>query len=255
MLDFSRLYKTTPVIAAYDSNDDFTKKMRRAWIAHEVQAFETNPYSVTYVSHTGQGAGDFGFLHMVSRMHGSVYTCSIFGVLSGTFQIHSISDLKYLLPAFSNALEISYNLMSRNDYLLTAVILYPQSDYANGYNNNITELLYNDYHFRRNREVPSSSWTYHDIFLSDVKVAKWRYKYNDYMDTEKAYFEIEPCAEQTIMRFLGLTMPKGTDVTAKDVREIRMDKNAQNTGPDLRVYRMVASREGKYTFEARHVET
>lgn len=48
VLDFSRLYKTIPVIAAYDSNDDFTKTMRRPWIAHEVHASETNPYSVTY---------------------------------------------------------------------------------------------------------------------------------------------------------------------------------------------------------------
>jgi hypothetical protein len=218
VLDFSRPYKTIPVIAAYDSNDDFTKTMRRPWIAHEVHAFETNPHSVTYVRHSGQGDGDFGFFHMVSRMHGSVYTCSILGVLSGAFQMHSISDLKFLLPAFSNALEISYNLMSHNDYLLTAAILCPQSDCANGYNN-ITELLYNDYHFRRNHEVPSSSWTYHDIFLSDVKVAKWRYKYNDYVNTEKAYFEIEPRAEQTIMQFLGLTMPKDTDATAEDGKE------------------------------------
>lgn len=68
------------------------------------------------------------------------------------------------------------------------------------------------------------------------------------------YFQIEPCAEQTIMEFLGLTMPKGTDATAKDAREIKMDERAQNAGPDLRVYRMVASREGKCTFEAGHVE-
>lgn len=74
------------------------------------------------------------------------------------------------------------------------------------------------------------------------------------MDTEKAYFEIEPRAEQTIMGFLGLTMQKGTDATAKDARETSMDERAQNIGPDLRVYRMVASREGRCTFEARHAE-
>jgi hypothetical protein len=37
-------------------------------------------------------------------------------------------------------------------------------------------------------------------------------------------------------------------------RKIRMDESAKNTGPDLRVYRMVASREVNCTFEARHVE-
>lgn len=74
------------------------------------------------------------------------------------------------------------------------------------------------------------------------------------MDTENAYFEIEPRAEQTIMEFLGLTTPKDTDATAKDATEIRGDERAQNTGPDLRVYSMFASCEEKCTFEARHVE-
>lgn len=52
----------------WDTNDNQPSKNALAVIRYAKK--NDNPYPVTYVSHTG--AGDFGFLHMVSRMHGSV---------------------------------------------------------------------------------------------------------------------------------------------------------------------------------------
>jgi hypothetical protein len=54
---FSALYKTIPVIAAYDKlGDEFRKTVRRPWILHEARAFKYNPTKIVYVGHNDQGA-------------------------------------------------------------------------------------------------------------------------------------------------------------------------------------------------------
>ena len=53
---FSALYKTIPVIAAYDKRgDDFWETMRRPWILHEARSFRCNLTRIVYVGHNLQG--------------------------------------------------------------------------------------------------------------------------------------------------------------------------------------------------------
>jgi hypothetical protein len=98
---FSTLFKTVPVIAAYDkSGDDFRKTMRRPWILSEARSFRGNPNRIVYVSHCDQGAkrdpsfattytgnallGEFSlfeFGDMLERIWKSSFTQTILSVL------------------------------------------------------------------------------------------------------------------------------------------------------------------------------
>lgn len=54
---FSNLYRSIPVIAAYDKEgEDFAKIVRRPWILTEARLFRYNPTEIIYVGHNDQGA-------------------------------------------------------------------------------------------------------------------------------------------------------------------------------------------------------
>ncbi|KAL8381933.1 hypothetical protein RB595_005947 [Gaeumannomyces hyphopodioides] len=53
---FSSLYKTIPVIAAYDKDgEDFERAIYRPWVFNEVRLFRYNPTKIVYVGHNDQG--------------------------------------------------------------------------------------------------------------------------------------------------------------------------------------------------------
>jgi hypothetical protein len=94
---FSTLYRTIPVIAAYDKMGEFfMRTMRRPWILYEARAVLTNPTKIVHVGHYNQGAKEaFGFEHMLKRIWNSSFTPTVIGVLCGTIKMQSVSDFKF----------------------------------------------------------------------------------------------------------------------------------------------------------------
>jgi len=75
---------------------------------------------------TGPMLGDlyrFDFGRMLERIWKSSFTHTVIGVLCGSIGMSSISDFRFIIPAYSRVLKAAYEQMSRNDYLLTVAIL------------------------------------------------------------------------------------------------------------------------------------
>lgn len=141
VLMFSVLYKTLPVIAAYDEiNEDFELTTLRPWIFYEMRCFRDNPTSIVYVGHSNKGDRHksgcpifampvpqwFTFYEFGCRIGFNwavTFVPSVFGVLFGGIGMDSIADFRYLMPAFTQVLKLAYEQMSRNDYLLTAAMI------------------------------------------------------------------------------------------------------------------------------------
>lgn len=52
---FSTLYRTIPVIAAYDKDGEiFSRTIYRPWIFNEARLFRYNPTKIMYVGHSGR---------------------------------------------------------------------------------------------------------------------------------------------------------------------------------------------------------
>jgi len=134
---FSQLYKTIPVIAAYDIvRGDLEITVYRPWIISEAKSFRYNPTRIIYVGHQNAGHTDIMapkktsasyFEGALKDIWGRGFAESILGIHGGTFDITSISDLKFIIPSWARVFEVAYEQMSRgkmsrNDYLLTAAI-------------------------------------------------------------------------------------------------------------------------------------
>lgn len=139
VIEFSNLYRTIPVIAAYDRiGADFKITIRRPWISSELQAYRHNPTRIIYASHNNQGAfrgrtwfyggpdeskHNFAFPIVAERVWSTNFATTIIMVLRGWITMAALSDLSYIMPAYAPALTAAYDKMSRNDYLLAAAML------------------------------------------------------------------------------------------------------------------------------------
>lgn len=138
---FSKLYTTIPVVAAYDHiGTDFRLSIRRPWILSEARSFKFNTTKIIYVGHNIQGAElqwsyriasfeclkesqQTTFVQMLDEIWSSSFTTTVLGVLVGGIGMCSISDFRFIIPTLAPILIRAYNVLERNDYLLTVAIL------------------------------------------------------------------------------------------------------------------------------------
>lgn len=223
---FSTFYKTIPVIAAYDTRDEFFRStMQRPWILSEVRAFRCNPTRIIYAGHNGQGANfgfgtrsrlleeksDYWFGDMLLRIWSGGCTHTILGVLCDQVGMHTISDFKFVIPSLANILAPAFEKMSRNDYLLTAALLCQcyhidreTNTATEAHPHIISELPFDRYKFT---DIPSESYKDEDkeISLDGNKIAVWRHAYNDHIEIHRTVLLPGPNAEQLIFTALGLS--------------------------------------------------
>jgi hypothetical protein len=232
---FSTLYKTIPVIAAYDKiGEDFRNTTRRPWISSEMRLFRYNPTKVVYVGHNDQGAewdpglsngydpgleiilgkpkplleelSNFEFGDVLERTWRSSFTYTIFGVLCNQIGMAEISDLKFIMPEHARALTAAYEKKwPRNDYLLTAAILCQLHSRDKGRNSwaEIASLKFDRY--TRKYRGSDQDWTEQDIFLDGIQVATLLDYENDYSGTVRIELTALQNAERVIFAALGLT--------------------------------------------------
>ncbi|KAB8278191.1 hypothetical protein BDV30DRAFT_156454 [Aspergillus minisclerotigenes] len=228
VLAFSTMYKTITVIVAYDKADeDFEKTVYRPWIFSEMRLYRYNPGQIIYVSHSNQGSKrnydifpiippSFG--HLWSYVFGKHLGLSWIGtfletitrVLCKDIEMTSICDFKFIMPPYARVLSTAYETMSRNDYLLTAVLLCgsherPGVRLCLG----INEMDYKRYRFNKTRgPVNRINSAYYEILLDGIKVAKWERRHKCYMNHVPHRFTVVLDAEGVIFKALGLTDPE-----------------------------------------------
>ncbi|KAK4460399.1 hypothetical protein QBC42DRAFT_181050 [Cladorrhinum samala] len=188
---FSTLYKTIPVIAAYDNpggGEEFSTTVLRPWIYSEARLFRHNPTKITYVSHDAVlpvKVMGYSFSKELRAAWLGSFMKTIAGLLVGDIKMKDIGDLKFILPPLAPALAAAHKAMSPNDYLLTAILLCSVS--AEGSVRarcDITEIKFDRYTFTQEhcRDGYRMCWTFRDILLDGVTVGAWRCKDNVYMD-------------------------------------------------------------------------
>ncbi|GAB3157623.1 hypothetical protein GCM10027290_58980 [Micromonospora sonneratiae] len=210
VIEFSELFKSVPVIAAYDCRNISTRwlhTMRRPWIAREARMFAQNPGRVTYVGYVdGQGTSkSFNFQHMLMRLWETSFTNSILYLLCGQTDMHSIEHLRYIIPEYDRLLSAAYSLMDRNDYLLTAAILAQVGVSRPGVNGDI-DLAAID--FMRYESKPALGRTHDrnfEILLDGQPVGTWLSHYNYYKDFYRRKLVAHPTAPAIIAATLGVS--------------------------------------------------
>jgi hypothetical protein len=234
VIAFSTLFKTIPVIAAYDEiGEEFRSVTRRPWILNELRLFRYNPTKIIYVGHNGQGTkwkpelaemfdpgleilyavkpstvmGElkkFEFGDVLERTWNSSFTYSIFGVLCGEIGMTSISDFKFIMPAYERVFTtMEEQKWSRNDYLLTALILSAFCSGDKGRNQWIELASIKLDRYTRERKRASPNWVDLHISLIGVHIATLV----DYQSEHSDRFSIQetlPNAERVIFKAVGL---------------------------------------------------
>lgn len=221
VMAFSVLYKIIPVIVAYDElEEDFELTTMRPWIFYEMRCFLYNRSRVFYVGWNNKGAKpvtqspaggrkirksflnyEFGrhFVHARS----TTFAPTIIGVLVGMIGMYSIADFRFLMPEFAQTLTLAYKQMSRNDYLLTAVILSkPSPDTPVHDSENIASLAYERYKFRSKPSAGDNTFNYTIIF-GGAAVANWRICRDKGTGKSRFHLIVFPRAQPTIFAALG----------------------------------------------------
>lgn len=221
VMAFSVLYKTIPVIVAYDElEEDFELTTMRPWIFYEMRCFLYNRSRIVYVGWNNKGtrpvprapAGgrkicksflnrEFGRHSFYART--ATFAPTIIGVLAGMIGMYSIADFRFLMPEFSQTLTLAYKQMSRKDYLLTAVILSkPSPDPPVHDSKDIAALDYERYTFRAKPSAGENTFNYTVIF-GGAAIASWRVCWDN--STKKPCFHliVFPRAQSVIFTALG----------------------------------------------------
>lgn len=138
---FSTMYKTITVIVAYDKADeDFEKTVYRPWIFSEMRLYRYNPGQIIYVRHSNQGSKrNYDIFTVIPPILGDLWSYdlgkhlglnwaatileTITRVLCEDIEMTSICDFMFIMPPYARVLSTAYETMSRNDHLLTAVLL------------------------------------------------------------------------------------------------------------------------------------
>ncbi|KAL8876478.1 MAG: hypothetical protein Q9198_005333 [Flavoplaca austrocitrina] len=201
VITFSVLYKTIPVLAAYDQKGSALGRiMYRPWIFSELRSFAQNPTKVTYVGHNRQGSyvpwsafclvlgrparsrsSATYFERQIQECWQTDYVISALHVLNGRTNIAQVFDFKIILPAFAEAFTRAEKL-SRNDYLLTVVLLASNRHYGPiveySMETMFTALRYDNYRIKtRDNEKFSRKGRYisgkeiHTIFIGEKQIA------------------------------------------------------------------------------------
>ena len=140
---FSNLYATIPVIAAYDHPAlDFYDTFLRPWIYSELKLMIHNPYKIVYVGHKRyQGthlfnsvsqlllgwqlrsqSNDTFFAAALKHAWQADFVTTILGVLAGFIHMEDIHDFKLILPEFAGIFAAA-EILDRNDYLLLVALI------------------------------------------------------------------------------------------------------------------------------------
>jgi len=206
VIEFSRLYRELPVIAAYDKPGvtEWLHTMRRPWLFHEARLYRNNPTQVTYVGYLPkQGCSEWGFLHMAERVWESGLTKTILYVLVGTVGMGELSDLRFLAPQYADVIVAAHQQLSRNDYLLTAALLVQQSENDTRLNEDqsIEPVAFGQYQLVLQGQ---GGYAYSkDILLNGKKVATWKHSMSS-TGHSRYRLEVEADAEATIRGTLGM---------------------------------------------------
>ncbi|KLU89822.1 hypothetical protein MAPG_08791 [Magnaporthiopsis poae ATCC 64411] len=217
VIAFSSLYRTIPVIAAYDNDKaSFEQTIFRPWIVNEVRLFRYNPTKIAYVGHSNQGASQFDrqttrgreiWRYALARELLNIWSGSfietIIGVLCDEIGMTCVSDFKLIIPPYARVFTAAYEKMSRNDYLLTAVILCRvHSKPAHEVTSNVGYLNYDRYSFIRVwKHGYDLSSIVHGICLNGVHIGVWR----GLPGSGWRELEALPNAERVIFAALGMT--------------------------------------------------
>ena len=206
VLAFSVLYKTIPVLAAYDNTlRDLKYAMYRPWIFSELRLFAQNPTKLTYVGH-GRRQGscvpwsafcmflghpaksrwkETNFERRIQECWQADYVRSALQVLEGSTSMAQIFDFKIILPAFAEAFTKAEKL-SRNDYLMTVTLLTSVPHWGSSMeymmdNDSFPALKYDNYRIEtrnENRKTPKGQYVYgiksYTIFIGKQEVAKFK---------------------------------------------------------------------------------
>ncbi|CAN9136620.1 unnamed protein product [Alternaria alternata] len=238
---FSTLYTKTTVLAAYDLKEkrvsDMIFTVFRPWILNEMRLFRQNPGRIVYAGHSHQGSRLTDsrlvssselydknsyttnncphFVALLDYVWTTSFTASIGGVLSGEIGMSSISDFKYIIPAYSHIISVAYGQMMRHDYLLTIAILSSnfQVSGTNFVSRNseglIPTLNYARYSFRT---IPDEArvfdefdaiWKY-EIALDGTPVAGWTDRRHENKRFSVCKFHTTRDSERVIFKALGL---------------------------------------------------
>ncbi|KUI66992.1 hypothetical protein VM1G_02476 [Cytospora mali] len=209
VVEFSTLYRTIPVIAAYDRiGADLKTTMRRPWISSELQAYRHNPTRIIYAGHNNQGAFSgrtwwygppkeskykFAFPLVAERIWTTNFATTILMVLQGRITMGSLSDLSYIMPAYAPALTAAYDKMSKDEYLFAAAILAQTesvvTDIVND-DSSMDNIYCPDYEnftsFRFVRTLSTMKGSAWDIVIGDgeqeVIIGSWISRHNLYYD-------------------------------------------------------------------------
>ncbi|KAL8919485.1 MAG: hypothetical protein Q9208_006770 [Pyrenodesmia sp. 3 TL-2023] len=205
VLAFSVLYKTIPVLAAYDNTlRNLKYAMYRPWIFSELRLFAQNPTRLTYVGHDRQGScvpwsafcmflghpaksrwKETNFEQRIQECWQADYVRSALQVLEGTTSMAQIFDFQIILPAFAEAFTRAEKL-SRNDYLMTVTLLTSVPHYGSSleymlHNDSFPALKYDNYKIETRNEVrktPKGQYIYgiksYAIFIGTQEVANFK---------------------------------------------------------------------------------
>lgn len=259
--EFSKLYRSIPVIAAYDKiGAEFKGTLRRPWISNEIQAFRNNPTKIVYVGHSFQGAarlhsGGFEtrlpvdlrkiwFPVFVELIWRSSFATTIMMLIAGTVSMRDITDLKYIMPKYAPVLKRAHERMSPNDYLFTAALLSQCESSREVVNDKsdprneefLEENKFTSYSFETvpaERMPKKEDW--YRVSLNGAPVARFIMHYNSY--TEDSYYNkiaIDESTEQVICAALGMTGSEYERYLAEK-ETLRIDSQANASLPKIEV--------------------
>ncbi|QRD93972.1 hypothetical protein F9C07_2235569 [Aspergillus flavus] len=206
---FSTMYKTITVIVAYDKADeDSEKTVYRPWIFSEMRLYRYNPGQIIYVSHSNQGSKrNYNIFTVIPPILGDLWSYdfgkhlglnwaatileTITRVLCEDIEMMSICDFMFIMPPYARVLSTAYETMSRNDYLLTAVLLCRSHERPSvRLCLDINEMDYKRYRFSKTRGL------------------SWERRHKCYMNHVPHRFTVVLHAEGVILKALGLTDPE-----------------------------------------------
>jgi hypothetical protein len=176
VMSFSTLYKTIPVLVAYEKDGaKMIETVQRPWILSEVLLLRSNPFAVIFLADSRNSLREWwpGVQSMFYSSSGLAYYECLLNLLGKKSDMADIADFEFLMPSYASILIIAYNQMSRNDYLLTAIVLlhiYIEESYASRLlPEDCVEfpLSYNEYQIEPTVEVISSS----DTIFTEVRQA------------------------------------------------------------------------------------
>ncbi|MEN2412920.1 hypothetical protein [Flavobacterium mesophilum] len=217
---FSEMYKTIPVIAAYDWKcDNWIWTMRRPWICYEIHKYCTNPNSITYLGYAKKQGNDL-FEHMLQRIVHTTFAQTILYLLLGKITMAKLIDLKLLLPNYSSIVQVAYEKMSRNDFLLTTCILalndipydnneFPYTKYRVNGDQDFSQIVFLKYEIREQNS--SIHRTNYSISLDGQKIANL-FNNQDNMGESRTFLEPLPNNIDIIINFLNISKSSIKDI-------------------------------------------